>query len=204
MIFRQWKQVLGLRQPPKTQTRRVGFPYELAVQLWKRGWTYPRSHRYRDTYEHPWYVPWDEWQERHPISDEHIVEANRILAEHTVTLPVQPGRGKKSEGRIRVKTIRRERLGDISEADCLAEGLIPSGEEDLPAYKCPVCGTGWYAPAFMVYSCLWNCCGGNWERDRLEQVWVLEFGTGPGQLIGGSSEAVLGDHARPREEGEDE
>lgn len=169
MIFKQSEQVLD---GTKTQTRRVNFPYELAVQLWKRGWKYPRSRRYWDTYEHPWYVPWDEWQERHPISDEHIDEANRILAEHIITLPVVPKRGEKSTGRIHAQKIRRERLGDISEGDCLAEGVrhLP---EDFHGI-----GRNIVRPTREIqerYARLWDDCGGNWEQDKDSDVWVLEF-----------------------------
>ena len=127
MVFLTWEQVLGLKLPAKGQTRRPNFPYELAVQLWKHGWSYPRNNRrtsggrvYRP------YTPWDEWQERHPITDQQIAEANLILNQNLITLPVLPGRGKNAVGRIRVRKIRRERLQDISEEDCKAEGARPS------------------------------------------------------------------------------
>lgn len=38
------------------------------------------------------------------------------------TYAVQPGRGKKAVGRIRITAIRRERLQDISETDVRAKG----------------------------------------------------------------------------------
>ena len=38
------------------------------------------------------------------------------------TYAVQPSRGKKAVGRIRITKIRRERLQDISDEDCKAEG----------------------------------------------------------------------------------
>jgi len=182
MRFLQWEQVLGVKQPLKSQSRRVGFPYELAVQLWKRGWSYPKPRPRTDKWLVHYPRPsWQSWYARHPVTNAHIAEANRILAEHVVTLPVQPGRGKKSVGRIRITKIRRERLGDISEADCLAEGIISGGElEGVPAYRCPVCGTGWYAPAFVVFACLWDCCGGRWENDQNDDVWALEFESGSG------------------------
>lgn len=44
------------------------------------------------------------------------------------TYAVQPGRGKKSVGRIRLTTIRLERFCDISQADAIAEGFTdPAG-----------------------------------------------------------------------------
>ena len=39
------------------------------------------------------------------------------------TYAVQPGRGKKAVGRIRITEIRRERVQDISEEDAIAEGI---------------------------------------------------------------------------------
>ncbi len=36
---------------------------------------------------------------------------------------VQPGRGKSSIARIRIKSIRKEKLMDISLTDCIAEGI---------------------------------------------------------------------------------
>jgi len=41
------------------------------------------------------------------------------------TYAVQPGRGKKAVGRIRITNIRRERLQDITPEDCRKEGLDP-------------------------------------------------------------------------------
>jgi len=168
MIFKQADQIVGLKQPPKTQSRRVGFPYELLRQLRKFGWSYLGN---------KWVAAWA-WKDilsRYPISGKDIVEANRILAEHVVTLPVQPGRGKKSEGRIRVKTIRRERLGDIGLEDVFAEGVayqIPPSEEWLMVPNIGV--------ARQLYAELWERCGGNWEQDQNDDVWVLEFEKGSG------------------------
>jgi hypothetical protein len=94
------------------------------------------------------------------------------------TIPVQIQRGKKAIGRTPpIREIRRERLGDISEADCLAEGVIL-----LPmaltygglSSACPVCG-GKFASPELAYACLWNCCGGDWERDKEKPVWVLDW-----------------------------
>ena len=174
MIFKQVQQVLD---DTKSQTRRPNFPYELAVQLWKHGWSYPRNnsralggHVYRP------YTPWDEWQARYPVTNAHIAEANQILAEHIITLPVQPGRGKKAVGRIRITKIRREKLGDISLDDTFAEGIHEVTE---PEYK------GWYTheggvvhiSPLTAYFTLWNSIYGNgaWERMLEDDMWVLDF-----------------------------
>lgn len=109
MIFRQWQQVL---EGTKTQTRRLRFPWELAVQLWKRGWSLQKP-----------YAPfkWADWQDE--IGDEHIAEANRILAAHHITLPIKPHRTARAIGRIHPLSIRKERLQDISLDDVFAEGV---------------------------------------------------------------------------------
>jgi len=180
MRFRQWEQVIGQKEPPKTQTRRVNFPYELAQQLWKHGWKYPRSRRYRDTYAHPWYVPWGEWQQRHPVTDEHIAEANRILANNTITLPVQPGQGKKAVGRIRITKIRRERLGDISQADCFAEGIIWRGGLVSLVYSYRGNeGPLWFETSSAAYANLSDSIYGKgaWDRMKDEDVFVLDWAT---------------------------
>lgn len=111
MIFKQWHEVLD---GTKSQTRRLRFPYELAVQLWKHGWSLPRP-----------YAPytWADWQ--NDIGDVHIAEANRILAEQYVTLPVKPHRTAKSIGRIHAMRVRREQLQDITPRAAKAEGVDP-------------------------------------------------------------------------------
>lgn len=40
---------------------------------------------------------------------------------------IQPGRGKRAVGRLRVLAVRRERICDISEDDAIAEGFPPQG-----------------------------------------------------------------------------
>lgn len=169
MIFKQADAIL---ERQKRQTRRLNFPYELATQLWKRGWSYPRCRRHRDTYEHPWYVPWDEWQSRHPITDEHIAEANCILAEHVITLPVQLDRGKKAVGRIWITGIRRERLGDISAEDVFAEGLGIYNPLDGKWYPVTCLNV-----AQEMYANLWNSIYGSdtWDRMKDNDVWALDF-----------------------------
>lgn len=111
MIFRQHEQVLN---GTKTQTRRLRFPWELAVQLWKYGWSLQRP-----------YAPyaWADWQDK--IGDEHVAEANRILARHYITLPIKPHRTAKAIGRIHPTAIRRERLQEITPQAAKAEGVDP-------------------------------------------------------------------------------
>ena len=185
MRFKQWEQALGVKQPPKSQTRRIGFSYELAVQLWKRGWSYPKPRPRTDKWLVHYPRPnWQSWYARHPVTNAHIAEANRILAEHIITLPVQPGRGKKSVGRIRITKIRRERLGDISEADCLAEGVgyMPQPsvtDRFIPFSVCLICRRLFPSPQ-LAFACLWNSCSGNWEQDQNDDAWVLEFESGSG------------------------
>ena len=64
---------------------------------------------------------------------------------------VQPGRGKHAVGRIKVTAVRRERLGDISQADALREGFASRWE-------------------FIAY---WRDLHGSWEPD-LKPI-VIDF-----------------------------
>ena len=180
MIMKQWEQVVGLAEPPKTQTRRPNFPHELAVQLWKYGWSYPRIPVPSAS---AWLVvrkkrTWAEHQERRPITDTYVAEANRILGNKIVTLPVQPRRTEKSKGRIEVITIRRERLGDISDEDCLVEGISKrqSFKFHISLSTCPLCHLD-YRLLVDAYACLWQHVYGKgaWDRMKDDDVWVLDF-----------------------------
>ena len=64
---------------------------------------------------------------------------------------VQPGRGKPELFRITILDIRRERLGDISEADCIAEGY----------------------PSRDAYREVWTSINGVWDPDQF--VYVIDF-----------------------------
>ena len=168
MIFKQPDQVLGIKQPPKSQTRRPNFPYELLRQLRKFGWSYPGN---------KWVAAWA-WKDilsRYPISEHNIAEANLILSENVITLPVQPGRGKKSVGRIRITKIRRERLGDITKADAVAEGI--AWIEEASSYGLRGHPETYRGHTTAAYAELWEMIYGprNWWRDRDDDVWVLEF-----------------------------
>ena len=159
MIFRQWKQVLD---GTKTQTRR---PVKASQE----------SNRWDiETDVINEVIQWLDNGKEYPANMRSIYVVGRTYA-------VQPGRGKKSVGRIRITKIRRERLGDISDADCLAEGVIRAPDDGfLAVYRCPICGDEWFESPIGAYMCLWNCCGGRWEQDQNNDVWVLEFEKGSG------------------------
>jgi len=85
---------------------------------------------------------------------------------------VQPGRGKKSVGRIRLTAIRQERLQDISEEDARAEGVDEHYYDNLPSYKQRV------IPGYLcraAFADLWKTVHGadSWDDNPL--VWVLAF-----------------------------
>ena len=103
------------------------------------------------------------------------------------TYAVQPGRGKKAVGRIRITKIRREAVQSISEADCLAEGIahrkyIQNPMQKWSGYYVPddrvltepmICG---HAYARICYQVLWNSIHRKpyrWEDNP--EVWALDF-----------------------------
>ena len=71
------------------------------------------------------------------------------------TYAVQPGRGQKAIGRIRITAVRTERLGDITMAEAHREGFPETGNSI------------W---AFIYY---WERLHGGWDPD--EEVAVIEF-----------------------------
>ena len=77
---------------------------------------------------------------------------------------VQPARGKRAIGRRVLKTIRRERLQDITLADIVNEGVV--GDHGNLAAR---------------FAALWDSIntrpGTRWEDNPW--VWVLEFGEAP-------------------------
>jgi len=125
-----------------------------------------------------WDYPQDTWLGPEDY-DEWIRQAKWLIDKtYAVQLP-----GKKSVGRIRITKIRRERLGDISEDDCWAEG-IPLGQtfddvQGIPfdCYDCPICHKRYDEHYLEAYACLWNHCYGNgaWEHMKDDDVFVLEF-----------------------------
>jgi len=100
------------------------------------------------------------------------------------TYAVQPGRGQKAVGRIRITGIRRERVNEISEADAIAEGcscIVCGGTGGAypfdpygPMEPCSACDDG---GAKEDYHQLWQeihtAHGTRW--DDAPDVWVLEF-----------------------------
>lgn len=106
-----WEKVLD---GSKTQTRRIRFPYDLAVQLWKYDWNLP------------WEFTWSDDRQQALIKQRYIESANILLKKHCITLPIIPGRRKRSVGRIHVINVRWEWLQDIDIKDIYAEGIEPA------------------------------------------------------------------------------
>jgi len=82
------------------------------------------------------------------------------------TYAVQPGRGKKAVGRIRIIAIRRERLQDIKTSDIVAEGVFPDESYLGSANR--------YRHPFVALWVSINTKKGTRWTDNPE-VWVLEF-----------------------------
>lgn len=98
------------------------------------------------------------------------------------TYAVQPGRGQKSVGRIRITGIRQERVQDITFDDAVAEGITYS--DDLfgrgvliPGYIVSVDPPRFSVTAKGGYQQLWDSIhtrpGETWAENP--SVWVLEF-----------------------------
>lgn len=107
---------------------------------------------------------------------------------------IQTGRGQKAIGRFRLLDIRRQRVGDISETDAIAEGVDRNCPGDWQS--CPACWSkgkcqaeGEYihylreldtVPAYSAvesFASLWNSIntapGQRWQDNP--KVWVLTF-----------------------------
>jgi len=154
MIFKQWQQVLD---GTKTQTRR----------LTKRGQqlTPNRLHT-----EHTWPFP--------PT----VLENAQIKWMVGKTYAVQPGRGKKAVGRIRITGIRRERLQDISKKDAWAEGIgNPDFDDEISGSclggiaggcdACANCDPVWHFK--LLWDSIYTKKGARWKDDP--ECWCLEF-----------------------------
>ncbi len=208
MIFAQWEQVIGLKEPPKGQTRRPVKPKRHDKPLPKRF----DSTGYGDVTCEDVFLPADagdfyelggtpfpgpgvyvEWTIRYPgelggEGDVDVFYAAKYIIGRTYAVQ-RPD--KKTVGQFLLTGIRRERLGDISEEDCLAEGVVQVSRVSITVapgmkgtmYGCPVCGKRARLPG-GAYACLWNDCYGKgaWDRMKDDDVWVLEW-----PLVGGSN-----------------
>lgn len=173
MIFKQYQQILdGM----KTQTRRLVKANELASGSRPSRWIHAVWIDIKGVH--------DRRHEQHGFIKCSLVVleslyrlkwavARGYFADKTYA--IQPGRGKKAVGRIRVTEIRRERVQDISLADCLSEGVILiSNEWGTPWYKS--IGGEWKT-AREAFAELWNSIhekpGTRWADDP--EVWALTF-----------------------------
>lgn len=101
----------------------------------------------------------------------------RLVLRTGCTYSVQPGRGKKAIGRIRLTKIRREWVQDISPQDCIAEGIIAVPNQwGTPWYQCPVLKGEWKSSR-AAFAALWDSIYKKpGERfDDNPEVWALSF-----------------------------
>ena len=68
---------------------------------------------------------------------------------------------------LEVVSVRVEKLGAISEADCVAEGCA-GGHGSIPGYA-------YDATPIEHYRALWDCINGAGDYDKNPWVWVVEF-----------------------------
>jgi len=91
------------------------------------------------------------------------------------TYAIQPGRGKEAIGRFKLLAIRREWLLDISEEDCIAEGVfrVPESPDwwEYPGSEC------WFVSSREANSALWDSIntkkGARWQDNP--EAWALEL-----------------------------
>lgn len=149
MIFKQWKQVLD---GTKTQTRRPVKEGDLITSAIEQLWYLnPVSGLGSMVQEKSWWVA--------TVVLRYKYEPYRIKWQVGRTYAVQPGRGKKAVGRIRITKIRRERLQDIKPHEFKLEGM-PTGA----------------IAEVLWWSKLWDSIYHKpyrWEDNP--EVWVLEF-----------------------------
>ena len=167
MIFKQWRQVLD---GTKTQTRR---PVKASQE----------SNRWDiETDVINEVIQWLDNGKEYPANMRSIYVVGRTYA-------VQPGRGKKSVGRIRVTKIRRERLREISVEDAKAEGANsapPFGMDYIPGWQ-SLGDDRWFTKDQRLsgyigaFAELWDTIYPK-EHNWLDNpdVWVLEFESGSG------------------------
>lgn len=87
-----------------------------------------------------------------------VLRNGRLLYQVGKSYAAQPGRSQPAAGRIRLKSIRRERVNEISDADILAEGF----PEDPSSYAAGFAGT-------------WEDIHGLGSYTSGPEVWCLEF-----------------------------
>jgi len=149
MIFKQWRQVLD---STKTQTRRL-------VKEGDYGWVCGDNGKKPPLLQ---------------LSHSEVISGGRLRWQRGRTYAVQPGRGKKAVGRIRITGIRRERLQSISFRDRRAEGIerAPQIGKDTETIRETVNMMERHA-----FACLWDSIhkkrGVCWADNP--EVWVLEF-----------------------------
>lgn len=113
------------------------------------------------------------------LEDENLVKVSaierngRMKWEVGHTYAVQPGRGKKAIGRIRITKIRSEHISDITNDDAIAEGV----QETRMNYAWPWVfnfkGQDYFGNTPREAFCLfWKVFFGG---DLTELVWVLDF-----------------------------
>ena len=172
MIFKHHQQVLN---GTKTQTRRLVKPNELASGSRGGG-------------QHWIHAVWIDTKGVHDRRFEQhgFIRCSLVVLESLYrlkwavgkgffadkTYAVQPGRGKKAVGRIRITEIRRERVQDISEEDAQREGWDMSNMNSHSRYD-PVTMT----KAIEWFHGLWDSIhkkpGTRWTDNP--EVWVLTF-----------------------------
>lgn len=111
-----------------------------------------------------------------------VYRNGRLLYQVGKTYAAQPGRGLPAAGRIRLKSIRRERVNEISVPDALAEGIEVAGREYDSRLGRFVCrydayngGGSTYAPV-LSFAGLWNTIHtGAAAYENGPECWCLEF-----------------------------
>lgn len=93
-----------------------------------------------------------------------VIKGNHVKWKIGRTYAVQPGRGKKAVGRIRITDIRQERLRNISHDDIEAEGI----PHDLYDYAHEHRAAFW-----QLWDSIYAEPGTRWGDNPV--VWVLEF-----------------------------
>lgn len=105
------------------------------------------------------------------VNGTHLMDKRRVKWQVGKTYAVQPGRGQKAVGRIRITAIRQERLQDISKDDAVAEGCHESwwGREDYERQSA--------RSMFSMFSEVWDDIhtkpNTRWNDNPL--VWALQF-----------------------------